>query len=108
MTNAIAARSLVKRDPATSFTKRQRDAAYHCEVERYVAWARALLDSTPDVIDSPMIRERRVEAAAAVLNVLWATMAEYNAMEGEPHPVPGLIAHLYPPEVRRLARSSAS
>ena len=42
MTNAIAARSLVKPDAASSatFTKGQRDAAYHAQVERYVAWAR--------------------------------------------------------------------
>jgi hypothetical protein len=81
---------------ATS-TKRQRDAAFHAELERLAAWARTLLDATPDIIDSPMIRERRAEAARAVLDVVWAVIAERNAMEGEPHPVPGLIAHLAPP-----------
>ena len=57
MTNAIAARSFVKPDAASSatFTKGQRDAAYHAQVERYVAWARELLDATAAVIDTPMI-----------------------------------------------------
>ena len=91
-----------------TFSKRQRDAAYHCELERLVAWSRELLDATPGIIDSEAIRERKVEAAAAVLDVLWAVLCEYNAMEGEPHPVPGLIAHLHPPEVRRLGSGSAS
>jgi hypothetical protein len=93
-------------EPATRFTKRQRDDAYHSTVERYVAWARTLLDPTPDIIDSPMIRERRTEAARAVLDVLWAVMAERDAQEGEPHPAPGLIEHKYP-EVRRLRRSAS-
>ena len=55
-----------------------------------------------------MIRERQVEAARAVLDVLWAVIAERNAQEGELQPMPGLIAHRYTPELRRLARSSAS
>jgi hypothetical protein len=45
-------------------------------VERYVAWARELLDDTPSVIDSLVIRERQVEAARAVLDTLWAVIAE--------------------------------
>jgi hypothetical protein len=90
---------------SSGFTKRQRDAAFHQEVERYVAWARTLLDPTPDVIDSPTIRERRSEASLALLDVLWAVIAEYNALEGLPHPLPGLIAHLEP---KRLGRASAS
>jgi hypothetical protein len=90
----------------TSFTSKQRDAAFHSEVERLVAWARELLDPTPGIIDSVSIRERKAEASLAVLDVLWAVLAEYNAMEGEPRPLPGLIAHL--PEMRRLRRSSAS
>ncbi len=93
---------------SASFTHKQRDRAYRAAVERYVAWARELLDDTPSVIDGPEIRERKVDAARAVLDVLWAVMAEYNAMEGEPHPVPGLIAHRYPPEMRRLGRGSPS
>jgi hypothetical protein len=106
--NAIHTRLPARSDPETSgaFGKRQRDAAYHGSVERYVAWAIELLDATPDVIDSPMIRERRAEAAAAVLDVLWAVIAERNAMEGEPHPVPGLIWHRFAEE--RLGRRSAS
>lgn len=91
-----------------TFTKRQRDVAYHAATERYVAWARELLDDTPRVIDNSVIRERRIEAAAAVLDVFWDVMAEKNAMNGEPHPVPGLIADHFPPEVRRLGRGSAS
>jgi hypothetical protein len=82
--------------------KRQRDRAYHSAVERYVAWARQLLDDTPSVLDSPMIRDRRVEAAAAVLDVLWAVLAEHNAIEGEPHPVPGLSWHHFHEDERRL------
>jgi hypothetical protein len=35
-------------------------------------------------------------------------MAESNAMEGVPHSVPGLIAHLAAPQMRRLARPSGS
>jgi hypothetical protein len=53
-----------------------------------MAWARELPDAAPNVIDGPMIRERRVEAAVAVLDVLSAEVAEHNAAEGEPHPVP--------------------
>lgn len=96
--NAIHTRLPARSDPETSgaFGKRQRDAAYHASVERYVAWAVELLDATPNVIDSPMIRERRAEAAAAVLDVLWAVIAEHNAMEGDPQPVPGLIWHHFP------------
>jgi hypothetical protein len=86
-----------------TFTRHQRDTAYHAQVERYVAWARTLLDDTPSTIDSPMIRERRVEAARAVLDVLWAVLCEHNAQEGELHPVPGLTAHRFQPELRRLA-----
>jgi hypothetical protein len=103
MPDAIATRKLVRRQPESSavFTKRQRDRAYCAEVERYVSWARELLDDTPAVIDNEVIRERSVEAARAVLDVLWAVIAEYNAMEGEPHPLPGLIWHHFVEE--RLA-----
>ena len=73
---------------SATFTKRQRDAAFQCELERLVAWARELLDATPRIIDSEAIRDRRTEAARAVLDVACAGMAEYNAMEGEPHPIP--------------------
>jgi hypothetical protein len=53
-TDLIPAKTLIRRDPESSvtFTKRQRDAAYHSAVERYVAWARELLDATPSVLDS--------------------------------------------------------
>jgi hypothetical protein len=42
--------------------------------------------------------------AGAVLDVLWAVIAERNAIEGETHPVPGLIWHHLDPEAlsRRL------
>jgi hypothetical protein len=107
----IPAKVRVKREPESSvtFTRHQRDVAYHAQVERYVAWARELLNDTPRIIDSPMIQERQVDAARAVLDVLWAVIAERNLTEGEPHLLPGLIAHhRHTPELRRLARSSAS
>ena len=108
MPDTIAVRSDTPEKASSSwaFTRRQRDAAFHSEVERLVAWTRTLLDPTPSIIDSVSIRDRRGEAARAVLDTLWAVIAEYDAMEGEPHPLPGLIAHL--PEMRRLRRSSAS
>ena len=109
MTDVMPARRLARVGAATSaFSKHERDRAYQAAVERYVAWARELLDDTPSVIDNDVIRERKVDAARAVLDTLWAVLCEYNDIEGEPHPVPGLIAHLHTPEVRRLGRGSAS
>jgi hypothetical protein len=92
----VPVRAKTSRGAASSapFSKRQRDRAYCAAVERYVAWARALLDDTPSVIDNPVIRERQVEAARAVLDVLWSVMVERNLAEGLPHPVPGLSWHL--------------
>jgi hypothetical protein len=95
----------------STFSKEQREEALRLQVEMLVAWARELLDPTPDVIDGPMIRQRRVEAARAILDVLWATMARYDTLEGELHPVPGLIAHKFPSELRHRthrARRSVS
>ncbi len=89
------------------FTDRQREAAFHTQVERYTAWAVELLNDTPRVIDSPAIRDRRAEAARAVLDLLWAVIAESNAMEGERHPMPGLIWHKFP-EQRSLVQRSGS
>jgi hypothetical protein len=95
MSDVIPTKVRMKRSAETSasFSKRQRDRAYTATVERYVSWARALLDDTPRVIDNPVIRERQMEAARAVLDVLWSVMVERNALEGEPHPVPGLSWH---------------
>jgi hypothetical protein len=108
--DAIATRKLVRRQPATSasFTREQRDRAYRAAVERYVAWARELLDDTPSVLDNDVIRERRVEAARAVLDVLWAVMVERNLTEGLPHPVPGLSWHLDELGSGQLALSASS
>jgi hypothetical protein len=91
----VPVRAKTSRGTATSasFTKRQRDWAYTATVERYVAWAKELLDDTPRVIDNVVIRERRTEAARAVLDLLWTVMVERNSLEGEPHPVPGLSWH---------------
>ncbi len=110
MSDVIPARRLVRRDPASSvtFTHKQRDRAYKTTVERYVAWARELLNETPCVLDNDVIRERRVEAAAAVLDVLWSVMAEKAAMDGDPHPVPGLIWHHFAEEEREQLALPAS
>ena len=94
----------VRERATTGFSRRSRDDAFRAEVERYAAWIQGLLDDTPAIIDSPMIRERRIEAARAVLDLLWAVIARRNLLDDEPQPVPGLIAHKFPPELRRLGR----
>ncbi len=60
------------------------------------------------VIDGPEIRERRLEAARSVVDLLWALVCRAAIEDGEPHLAPGLIAHQFPPELRRPARASAS
>jgi hypothetical protein len=106
-TPAIWARS---RESETSarFTQRQRDRAYVGAVERYVAWARELLDDTPRVIDSPAIREARLDAARAVLTVLLGVMVKKALDDGEAHPLPGLIAYTPLLEEHRLAKKSVT
>ena len=53
MTDVIPARKPTKAVAASSaastntFSRHQTDAAYHAQVERYVAWARELLNDTP-------------------------------------------------------------
>jgi hypothetical protein len=104
MNDLVPARRLVRVGAeSAAFTKCQRDRAYNAAVERYVAWARELLDDTPRVIDNEVIRERRTEAARAVLDLLWTVMVERNALEGLPHPVPGLSWHLEELSRGRLA-----
>jgi hypothetical protein len=39
--------------------------------------------------------------------VLWAVIAKRNDIEGDPMPLPGLIVHEFPPELRRLIRGAS-
>jgi hypothetical protein len=72
-----------------------------------VGFSRQLLDPTPCVIDSPVIPERKVEAASAVLDVLWTILAEKNAADGESTPLPALI-QFDPVLLRRRLRRALS
>jgi hypothetical protein len=71
------------------------DNAYRIEAEMLVAFARQMLyqpDQGADPFNSPIIRQRRQEAAKAALDVLWALMAEKNVANGERTPQPALVA----------------
>jgi hypothetical protein len=67
-----------------------------------VGYARQLLFRHPgDPLASPMVLERRAEAAKAVLDYLSALMAAKAAADGEPDPLPALILFTSPPREQR-------
>jgi hypothetical protein len=67
-----------------------------------VAFARQMLYKHPgDPFDTPVIQERKQEAAKAALDVLWALMAHHNVTNGDAPPTPALIALRLQPK-RRL------
>jgi hypothetical protein len=107
--NVLPARREAVEDesPGYLFSRQHYENALRIEMEMLVGVARELLyrsDGGADPYDTPVIRQRRQEAARAALNVLWAMMSEYNAQEGEPSLTPGLI-QFSPPEQRRLLLS---
>jgi hypothetical protein len=88
------------------FSPEHLDNAFHIEAEMLVSFARQMLyrpDQGVDVYDTPVIRQRRQEAAKAALDVLWAMMAEHNVAHDEPPPTPALLALRLQPR-RRLRR----
>ena len=88
------------------FSPQHYDNAFHIEAEMLVSFAREMLyepDQGVDPYDTPVIRQRRQEAALAALDVLWALMAHKNRQEVRPRPQPALVA-LTHPDQRRLRR----
>jgi hypothetical protein len=80
-------------DASRPFSPAHREKAFRKELEMCVGMARQLLYRHPnDCFATPVILERRQEAAAAILDLVWALMAEQNALDGEPTPLPALIA----------------
>src|SRR5689334_2094231 len=71
---------------------RRRDAAFMSECETLVSFARLMLQPPGDLLDSPMIRQRRQEAALAALDALWASLATYNVANGDAPPTPATSA----------------
>jgi hypothetical protein len=89
------------------YSRAHYDNALRVDTEMLVGVARELLyrpDEGADPYDTPVIRQRRQEAAKAALDVLWAELAQRNAVMGEPHPRPGLIAFREELRPRRLRR----
>jgi hypothetical protein len=75
--------------PGYLFSRPHYDAALHVEMEMLVGVARELLyrpQEGADPYDTPVIRQRRQEAARAALNVLWAMMAEKMLRRATPTP----------------------
>lgn len=92
--------------PDYLFSRAHYDNAYRIEAEILVAFARQMLyepDEGADPYDTPVIRQRRQEAALAALDVLWALMAHKNRQEVRPRPQPALVG-LTHPDQRRLRR----
>ena len=81
------------------FSPEHLDNALRLDMEMLVAFARQMLYHHPgDHYDTPIIRERRQEAAKAALNLLWALMAEHNVANDQPPPAPAMLAlRLRPP-----------
>ena len=69
----------------------RRDAAFALEVENLVGFARLMLQPPSDLLDSPMVRQRRQDAALAALDVLWASLAEKNTREDQATAYTGLV-----------------
>jgi hypothetical protein len=90
--------------PDYLFSLAHLDNAYRIEAEMLVAFARQMLCRHPgDPLDTPIVHERRQEAARAALDVLWAVMAEHSAAHDLPPPTPALLALRLQPQ-RRLRR----
>jgi hypothetical protein len=108
---ALVERDGRRKSPADDgylFSPEHLDNAFHIESEMLVAFARQMLyypDEGADPYDTPIIRQRRQEAARAALDVLWALMAEKNAWEGSPTPQPALVALRPQRKNRRLPRT---
>jgi hypothetical protein len=101
--------------PGYLFSRQHYERAFRIEVEMLVGFAREMLyvpaeGDGVDLYDSPVVRQRRQEAAKAALDTLWAIMAEKNAQESESTPLPGLIAFdekaVHSRTQRRLRRST--
>jgi hypothetical protein len=91
--------------PGYLYSRQHYENALRIDAEMLVGVARELLhqpDGGADPYDTPVIRQRRQEAARACLDVLWAEMSEYNAQMGAPSLTPGLIA--FQPDRPRLRR----
>jgi hypothetical protein len=104
--NVLPARRDEDERPGYLFSRQHYENAFHIQAEMLVGVARELLyqpDGGADPYDTPVIRQRRQEAAKAVLDVLWAEMSERNAVEGKPSLTPALIA-FQPDRPRRLRR----
>jgi hypothetical protein len=66
-----------------------------------ISFARQMLYQHPgDPYDTPIIRQRRQEAARAALDVLWAIQAEYNVANDQPPPTPALLSLRLAPQRR--------
>jgi hypothetical protein len=90
------------------FSRQHYENAFRIELEMAVGYSRHLLDRYPtDVFDAPVILERRREAAKAILDYVWALMAHKNVQEGDPDPLPALIAFNDEIRPRRLVRRLA-
>ncbi len=62
----------------------RRDAAFKIELEMAIAYSRQLLYRHPnDPFFSPVIEERRADAAKAILDYVWALMAERAVAQEE-------------------------
>jgi hypothetical protein len=81
-------------DDSYLFSPEHFDNAFDIELEMLVAFARQMLyrpQTGADPYDTPIIAQRRQEAAKAALDVLWAIMAERNIANGEPPPTPASL-----------------
>jgi hypothetical protein len=96
-------------DPDYLLSEAHFDNAFGIEAEMLVAFARQMLyrpDQGVDPFDTPVIRQRRSEAAKAALDLLWAMLGERNAEQDDPPPTPAILALRLTPQrrIRRLGR----